>query len=58
MSIGNLEVTILTKEFIRINFFWKFIINFFCMNIKGQKDKHYCLLFWAKHPHFYKEIWF
>lgn len=58
MSIGDLTVTIITKEIIRINLFWKFMFYFLQMNIEKVGKKHYCFLFWAKRPHFYKEIWF
>jgi len=64
MPIGNFEATIFTKEFVSVNLFWRFICKFFYMRFKEDKTlkikpkKHYCLLFWAKHPHFYKEVWF
>jgi hypothetical protein len=57
MNLGNIEITIKTKEYLSLVIPWVFIFSFGYMQIEGRKRKHWFAITWIK-QFFYKEIWF
>jgi hypothetical protein len=52
----NLEVNVITKEYLALVIPWIFILSFGFMRIEGQQKKYRYLILWIKRI-VYKEFW-